>query len=450
MVINSVTVSGIDDYVAQIASLKKRMYSNSYLETVEKSLNFSEASFSRRMNRITADGEDFGDAESYEFYKKDVVGLTDTAGVPLLTTNVFSIAATGIMLFATGTVPNVSQIFKVGDILEITSTGANIGVSKYKAEVVRLAGAATLQLGNYIVTAYDVFAAQALGGVVNAIGDVGIKLFRKKQLPRANSIELIWKPCLGFWDLNQWLPSGAYNMKLTPHPKTVFQRYVIESNRNLTVDTDFKVEISNLLLYIYKGTGEPIKGGSIKLNYEEIRLQMQSLTTTSLNQKTFVINPNAHALTLAYQDNSAGEDTRFSRSKFKIRNEEEKAISRFYLRKGGYELPTPKPDPDLRSGATQFIGQIYAENLFYSMNYYNAGGQETIEKWLDRGLYYHYQFEEGSDDDRVYVSQQFLGLPNNNSFTTNPNILLFDHYYRECVLEVRDGQIYKVMRSAIN
>lgn len=444
MEINSVSVSSVDDYVAQVASLKRRMMSNAYLETVEKAINFSEPSHSVRMNRITSNGVNFENDESFEFFKKDIIGLSDDANVPFLSTMTASyVVATGTLTFAdpgVGDPPDIRQIFRVGDVLEIDVGNNNTILHK-------------ITILSFTNDRVLVGVSQA-GGVntgVVALSLNNIYLTQRKIKPRANSLELVWFPCLGFWNVDQWLPSGSYNMKLTPHPKNIFQRYVIESNRDLSPITDFKVEVENLLLYTMTGTSEPSKDGIVPVHYDEIRLQMQSLTTTSLNQKTFVINPKTHSITLAYQDNQAGESTQFSRSKFKIRNDEEQQISRFYLRKGGYELPTPKPDPNLRDAGKQFIAQIYFENLLYSGQLRNLGGQESIDKYLDRGLYYHYQFEEGTDDDRIYVSQQFDQVQGNlNQFTTNPNVLLFDHYYRSCQLHVKNGMIYKVLRSAIN
>jgi hypothetical protein len=460
--INGICVSEVQDYNAQIASLKNRMLPKSHLDSVQKSLNMSEISLSDRMNKISNDGSS---TNEYEYYRNSIAGLQSSNGRFFRKLNRFAIAATGIITFSDGggganTLPTINEVFQVGDILEIKYSTADGGnPTKIKNfEVTRLIDATSLQVESVTASISLTNGAQDVAPVAN--NDSYVLLTRKVKIPQSNSIELIWRPCLGFWNLNVWLPSGNYKLRLNPNPRSEYMRYCIESLTDLEpanfgedANTKYRVVVEQIQLYVYKGTASPLSEKNIELDYDETRMQSKALTTASLTQNVFVINKSAHSFTVAYQDNLAsGNDTRYSPMKFKIRNDEEQAISRLYIQRGGHELPTPKSDPNINpNNGTQYIAQLYTENLMYSGQFFNQGGQETIDDYIRRGLYYHYKFEDGSGDERLAVSQQFnSALLNNGSFTSNPNVLLFDHYYRKCMIQVKNGRIDKVIASPVN
>lgn len=434
--INDTPVSERNDYVAQVASLKHRFKPKSWRDSVGKTC-YSESRFEDRLNRCSVDGVEVKKSD-YTLFRRNVVGLQDDAGASLLDTNTFEIAVdTGVATFAVGVIPDVRQIFLPGDILELDL--GNTG-SRARYTVTSVPTAATLQL-QFLQTI--VVAAAALN--VN-----NLYLTRRviSESERANDIELIWRPDLGFYMIDKWLPSGVYNFQATPHPSVQFQRYAIESIVNKQVGNtfnDIKLEVVSMLMYVYTGSTESVQSSNMNIVYPECRLQSQNLTTNTLTQKTFVINPNAYAMTLAFQDAAAGEDTTLSRSKFKINGNRERDIIRFYLRRGKQELPSPYPDPSL-VGNQQYIAQLYTENLMYTGNYFERGGQEDIDEYLNNGLYFHYLFDGKNMDERVYISTQFSGA----NFAINPQVLLFDHFMRSLVLEIKDGEIYRAAASATN
>ena len=439
--INDIEVSNLNDYIAQIGSLNKRMYSNSWLKTVSKT-NFSQANLSARINEIVSDGDMIDNNEDkYEFYRRDVVGLQDDAGLTIVTTNTFAIAVdTGVATFATGVVPNVSQIFEAGDVLELSVAG--VGLSNYT--VSNGINATTIQLKRVKTIAVG----------QTDLATNFLRLTRKKRSLQSNDREIIYLPCLGFFNqLDAWLPAGNYNYQLTPHPNLTYMRYAVEALSNLTpvdlagnVAAGFKVEIIDALLYIYKGVGQ--SSSNLDLTFEESRCQSYNVNVGSLVQRTYVVNKTCHALTVAFQASSSGEDIRFSRSKFRAENNDERRLKRLYLRKGNLELPSPYPNIEFEAGnAQQYVSQLYTENLQYKSEMFNPGGQESLQQWLDRGPYYHYRFDPtGMDDERVYVSHQF-----NNDITSNRmQILLFDHFYRKVQLDLKDGIIHTVRVSEVN
>ena len=455
--INGVCVSEIQDYNQQIASLKNRMLSKSHLDSVQKSLNMSEITFNDRLQRITSDG-----VQNTLLNVSSLQPINNANNGKLLnfldltTPNQIQFTAANQLIFTANAgqaIPDLSEYFQIGEYIHL-----NDGAEKVR----KITSFQSTNVTNDTIVVDG--AALTVVGVANLVAQVrkvSMTIHKKDQSSaRSNSLELIWRPCLGFWNYNGWLPAGNYKLRLTPNPRSEYMRYCVESLRDLEpanfgeVDANkFRVVVEQIQLYVYKGQGPAISDKTMELDYDEVRMQSKALTTASLTQNVFVINPTAYAFTLAYQDNLAsGNDIRFSPMKFKIRNNEEQAISRLYIQRGSKELPTPKPDPNIdRDNGIQYINQLYVENLMYTGQYFDQGGQETTEDWINRGLYYHYKFEDGSGDERLAVSQQFnQTLLNNGSFTSNPNILLFDHYYRKCVIQVKNGRIFKVMASQTN
>lgn len=228
----------------------------------------------------------------------------------------------------------------MGDTIVLTS--GNIGVEYQIRTFTGTTGATTKYILPALVAAGTTFKIRKRVSPTNFINTSrGVKTF-----------ELIWKPCLGLFDIDGFLPSmnGLYNLRLTPHPEGVYQKFAIESmgeDKTSGSSNDFIFSIVSIHMYILKGIGTPIVNKSLTLDVKEIRCQSQNLTTSSVHQKTFQVHPRTNALTLAFQKTGAGHTaTQFSAAKFKcgdsdITNADELKLTRFWVRYGGKQLPTP-------------------------------------------------------------------------------------------------------------
>ncbi len=445
--INDVPVSEQNDYVAQCATLYHRMANKSWMDSVGESTMMSEANILDRMDRTNNNGALL--SNSY-LTSHDV--LTNPDPKTIISTATLAIVADGTATFTAVAQPtlDISKVFKLGDIIIYTAgaTRRRAVVTKFVSNLVMVVS------GNVDLTA-----------VAAAIGDLAAGLYLevvrptnkviKSNIRETNDFEFIYRPNTGFWKLNNWFPSGDWQMELTPHPNTTFQKYAIESLINKDVgtgDQQFRVEIVSMFLYTFVGVADKVSP-DMTFSMSECRMQSQNLTTNTLTQKTFIINPNSYAITLGFQQANAGENTAFSRSKFKLEFDRERDISRFYLRRGSRELPTPYPDPLVVSKSLNpaapasnliYLNQLYIENMCYSGNLFQP--QETLDEWLERGLFYHYLFDGKQGDERVYISTQFSG----SQFVNTPQLLLFDHFLRTCKLEMKDGEIYRVIVSSTN
>ena len=87
----------------------------------------------------------------------------------------------------------------------------------------------------------------------------------------------------------------------------------------LAGDVDFCV--NDMKLFVYTLESERFDKGSWFLDIEHTKCQLQHLPVdcTGLVTRNFDVHPMTHKLTMALQDQNAGAETQYSRSKFKIR-----------------------------------------------------------------------------------------------------------------------------------
>jgi hypothetical protein len=429
--LNNVVISEIGDYVPQIASLKQRMYqSDSHLNTYTAQTNFSQAAFCDRQQQVIDTGS--------------VVGCEETTGsldLGFKAPATYALGPTvGQMVFADagGTVPTLTDVFQIGDTVEFEDLNNPLLIQS--GEITSIPSAIAIQLKGSL--------ADPIAQTEIVVTNKNLKRIRKQDSRRVKTFELIWRPCLGFFDIDGYLPSmqGLYNLRLTPHPEGVYQKFAIESiGANKIPNTDFKFNIESIHMYILKGIGPAVVSKSLCFEVNEIRCQSQNLTTNSVHQKTFQVHPNSHALTIAYQESGAGNnDTTLIASKFTAASDNHLKLRRFWLRYGGKQLPTPIPDILFsKLTAQDFIVQRYNESLMYANLSKMMYNPEPLEKWVERGPYYHFcGYSKEMKSDRVYISQQFDEFVGNK-----PNVLLFDHYKKKVNITISNSILQNVSIS---
>ena len=260
-----------------------------------------------------------------------------------------------------------------------------------------------------------------------------------------NEYEVVARPALSFFDIDGFVPSGQsqWCLTLTPQTGTNFSKFAIESqNADKTPDSDYKFEILSMNLYLFKGIGPVMVDKTFAFNMKEIMLQTQNITTSSLTQKTFSVNPKTTELTLAFQRTGAGYvDTRFPATQFTCLSNDELNLIRFYITYNGKQLPVPIPDLE-KTQNKNFMNSRYNETLMYSGGINGKLEYESLQDWLDRGPYYHFSGYSPTllMHDRVYVSHQFSGFNGGQS----PDVLLFNHYIKSVVINIKGGRLVNV------
>jgi hypothetical protein len=344
----------------------------------------------------------------------DITSKTDLGYANAATIEVA--ADTGILTFSAG--PNAGTIWQKGDIIDV------VGEARYT--VMAILTNTTLSVSESKTIA---LAAQA----------TEFTRIRKRPARRVSSFEIIWTPPLSIFKKSHVLPSGKYEILLVPQTTSSVQLRAIESLGLNSKDpnADYTFSVDSMFLHVATVDSQRLDDITYFLDLDETRCQMDSIgNSVGFVQKHFDVSPSTHSLTVAFQDETAGNDTRYSSSKFKIRNEGETTLSRFFIQYAGQSKPEIDSDGQY-TGTTDYTLQRYVENALDSGGYDDIGGIESLEDWRERGMYHHFSFpRDGSDTSKkVAVHCQFTTAQPNGS------VLLFDHYKKLARIVVKGGQI---------
>lgn len=419
--VNNICVSEIQDYVPQVSSLKNRMYkSEEHMQNYLADTNFSQAYLSERIAQSVAS----------DLVLREYRNIPSSGGTVAVTTAgavTFSVAQPDLQV-------NDEIILTSGKTIRIIARASDTSMTSHSL------GTAVTAIGEGVA-----------GWTINKVSSDN-QLYQNNNANRdVRTFECIWRPCLGFYDIDEFIPccQGLFNLRLTPNPNRVYQRAAVENGTGSNIDSGLSTDSDNsyvfsvesMNMYLLKGIGQPVVNKTLSLQMREIRCQSQNITTNSLHQKTFQIHPETQELTLAYQFSGASiVDNSFSASKFKCNGEDELKLRRFWINYGGKQLPSPIPDVELnKTTKIDYFTQRYVESLMYT-NALNS--PEPLRKWFERGVYFHFSgYSSEEKEDRCYVSSQF------DSFTDNsvrPNVLLFDHYIKKVTIYIENSRIQDV------
>ena len=477
MRINDKTVSRIADFMPQVDAIETRLTkSSSWLKSIGESTNWWETVQKIREQEVSSDGT---------LIKNEVAGdqTTVTGRVALGfdatlvgNNNADYTADTGLITFSAGA--NASPLpadvritFPAGSFFRYTG-GTTVATSAGVLMKV-ITGVNGAPAGSPTTIYVEPIVAQDENGAN------GLANFERVVITPANAVpsrrigffETIWTPPLSLFKIAHALPSGRYELVLNPQTGTEYQKRAIESilgqaSKNPTlaggVAQDYQIKVVDMYLYCATVEGPRADDITYLLDLEQTRCQSEKIDTTNFQQKNFDVSPSSYALTVAYQDLRAGNNTAISASKFKSYNnaglglipsalpqdQEELKLNRFFINYAGQNLPAPDADPHFipqtaanPAQGVDYTTQRYGESQIYSGAYFDTGGAETIEEWHDRGAYYYFSWpRDGTDrSTRVNVHQQFDGAD-----VANMRVLLFDHSKQVARVRVQDGRVVSV------
>ena len=453
--INDKPISKIDDFVPQIESLEKRVTkSKAWLDSIGNSTNWWDSSFAVRQAQVTSDGKvnaanvpvtesvttrvNLGyDASDQKAARHSVV-YDETAN-----TLTFALNASVTAL------PDNNVVWAVGDYVQL---GAVIGDASFTGIRLRVAA---------IVSATVLTVESTCGTGLGAADDGQFDFQRVRANNQAarniSQFEITWTPSLSIFKVDHALPSGKYELMLTPQSQGTYQRMCVESLLadkvpRLETETEDanKYSISVDEMYFYAATIEGPRADDLTyyLDLEETRCQSDEIKTNAFQQKNFDVSASTYALTAAYQDLRILNDTRVSPSVFKSFNaaltsgDVELSLQRFFLNYAGQNLPAPDADPEFKASVDRTT-ERYTQSQIYTGVYFADGGAETIETYHDRGSYYYFSIpRDGTDrSTRANVHQQFSA---SNADLGNTRLLLFDHSKQVARIRVASGRVVQV------
>lgn len=449
MRVNGQTVSEIADYIPQISALKRRIQQSEHRSRIlGQTMEFSSGSFYARQSEVCPS---CFRSNANEPANPGYMGAGTTGAV----IGKFERPAAGFanarITFVSGPPDTITVdrcAYKMSDLVHVGQwlTTNNNGGQRFQI----LSIVDTDDGGTMSITVGQIVAAGqaniAAGNLNYANGHI---VLPKESLTRgASEFELIWHPCMGFWQINDFL-CGKFNFELTPQTNALMQQYVIESLLP-TTNADYAFEVVSMILYAYTGYTNKPYTGTLNFSMQECEMQQQNLTTASLTNKTFSVQPNTFALTLAIQTGLAG-DSRYPLTKFKLPLEEELKLVRYYIQYKGIMLPRTIPDPQfIQTTSVNEFSIDYTKHNYYEMLQYSGAFDKTdcedLFTWQQKGPFYHYEWPlQENAGTEVAVSTQFNW--DDAATTINesvPTVLLFSHYLTRLSIRCESGRCKSV------
>ena len=461
--INDKVVSRVADFMPQVDALETRLTkSKSWIDSVGEATNFWSESQALRQAEVSSDGSIVKDEVAIVPAETQAGRFAIGFDAAAVDSNIASyVAATGVITFAVGigavALPaDVRTVFPAGSFFTYL-TGAAAGVRMKVITGVNGAGAGSTTTIVVEPNWNANVAATAGAALTLDFARITVNSIVAPASRRIKEFELIWCPPLSLFKVGHALPGGRYELVLNPQTVTSFQKRAIESmlgsaSKDPTLPggtaQDFKLNVVDFYLYTSCVEGPRADDITYLLDLEQTRCQSEKIDNSNFAQKNFDVSPSTYALTVAYQDLRAGENTALSVSKFKSydgatvpTNVEELKLVRMFINYAGENKPQPDADPDFKSG-TDYTTQRYAETQIYSGAYFDTGGAETIEEYHERGAYYYFSWpRDGTDrSTRVNVHQGFAG----GTDVTNMRCLLFDHSKQVARIRVQNGHVVDV------
>lgn len=449
--INGKEVSQIRAYVSQVGALRHRIINpQTWKDKFLASSNFAKIDFADRQNDVISSGLNLNNIQYRypEAKPADAAAGTVPTFLELITPNQITFqaggAGVGSLLFTpnAGTaIPDLSQYLQIGAPIYYNDGGEVAAI---------ISDFATTNTTNDTIISSEVVLGVGVADLVNQfryeqklIDNVASK---SKQ---SSSFELVFKPPMGSWWKNTWLPSHDMELKLYTHPDGTYQKNAIQSlllDKEHGDNGNFLFNIEDMIMWVaLKDEKHP--DGDYDCIYEDMRCQLTNLTTTSNVDNQFVCDREAHSFTMALQDENVENNTTFSATQFKIRNDEQNSLQRYYISWNGRILPDPYPQIS-KTASEDFLTQRYWESTYYS----GASAHQSVEsqeQWLQAGQYFTHEFGKGRNQtEKVTVSTLFT----DGAFAAGhrPNLLLFDHFTRRFKLIVSNGRVVEVYADKVN
>jgi hypothetical protein len=437
------TVSRITDFMPAVDSLNTRLSkSKGWLDSIGSVTNWWDTKQSVRQQQVSSDGSLTEGAQpvGYTITTQANFNVPQTVGVVTAAYD----AGTGEITFAGAGASNTNLNFVEGDYFVYTDGAVGDGAKNVLCEVLAVNA-------NLTMTVRANLPADIAGNVNQRFSRYQPTVNQASR--RAGTFELVWSPPLSLFNVEHAIPAGRFELILNPQTDTEMQRRAIESALGVPskipgAGGNYILQCVSLYLEVCSVSGPRCDDITYLLDLEQTRCQSEKIQSDAFSQRMFDVSPSTYALTVAYADLRAGNNTGLSASKFRsygVGNNptvpQELRLNRLFVNYGGTSKPSPDADPSFVAG-TDYTVQRYAETMLASGAYYDTGGAETIDEYHQRGAYYYFPFQrDGSDrSTRVTVNN---GFDAGTDFT-NLRCLLFDHSKQVCRVKVSQGRVTDV------
>ena len=397
-------VSSIVSYVPQAAAAKNRLNkTGAWLNTIGKSAYMLDADFAERSKLVST--------------SITTAGSTYIEAGPAAATVAIA-TATGVVTGADGA--NFANVL-VGDTLTVNGKPYTVTALTSATEVT----VAPPPAANVVATTNFTFTRQ---------GEV-------KTVDGKNRVQVIWQPPIGIFDHTKPMGSGDYRFSLNPNSD--YQKSAVEAVADKTIGAgagQFDLTINSVKFYAATIKME-IPSQVDNLYLMECLVQAKTAVANT-NSLQFTVPSSTRALSVFFQSDQAGQNTRFPPSKFTTTGSEEQNMTSLQITYANTTKPNTRWDSALSSTTNQNrLQQRYVDTLRECNLIDNVGGAETLDDFIKRGGIYHYSFTRDASDRSTQVQ---LSTTFNGTGISASKVFLVAYYSRVTEVTTQDGLIVSV------
>jgi hypothetical protein len=440
-----ISVSRIGQYCPQIAGLKKRQeYSTQWRNELGQSIGMYDTRFIERQNYISQDGSSGREFnQSLAYFGGIKAGIHQDEKSELKAGTVELKSAGNYLIVGS---------FRINDLMSFGTAPTN--------QILEIVGI------NTDTTGAQTYSVRGVNGPINTIvaGDMNVATnaiarLRAVEPPtaRVGDFEFMWQPCLSIFDSDKALPVGSYSFILQPENRAFIDKTVVQSAfANKTSGTDYKVDISDIKLYVSTVESSRVDDLDYYIDLKEMDCAVAKIQSASWSQYQFIVNPSLVNVSIAFQDTRMGSDTRIPSTLFKVgtagdvKNFQQNQLSRFNFSYAGIQYPAQDTDQKFNAvtvGVTpgrDYTTQIYLSSMLANGGFYTDSGTESIQNFRDAGMYLSYNVPKDGNDRSTDLVVRVAFDTTIPTDITQMNLLMFQTYRKFCAVKVRGGQVISV------
>jgi hypothetical protein len=422
-------ISTINNYVAQASILKSRFgHTYAWEKSIGRSATFIESDLAKRIGRLAVDTPDRV--------------LSRPEILPLASPN------------------NAAATVEIKDNFSVVGVGTTFDTLLAGKEEIYL----YVEGKEHQVKTVGSATALTLVNPTPAVGATTDAYFVVKTPYDADdkcTLDVLWQPPLGIFSMYDVAsPEGEVlqgDFRLSLNPNSNFKYACLESTKKgLNSDTiksgvgsECNLEILDVKFYMaYKKMYmEPTMTKQIPLS----ELMLLSKALYKNNTYEFAVPSSTTALAVFVQSGTANNNVNLPPSRFKLLNNAQNSLSGFQITYANTSKPSTKWISEYKNGVVEEgktgtygvnrLIQRYRDNLSECNLLHNTAGGESIEDYLDRGLYILYSFEKDKNDLSTQVQ---LSLEFAEDVEAQSNVFIAAVYDRMVEIVYQNGAVVNV------
>lgn len=409
-------VSQIVTGLPQASALKTRLLASAaQQESIGSSAMLSEGEFAKRQQAVCSDAQ--------------LSSLSDDYELRPLTTVVANQRSATVAVAANG-----GAVTGVNTTLAIAAPGDTLVVAGQRFQFTAVASPTQATVS------------PAPSGDINATANAYIVKQRPRVSQGANKFYVIWRPPLGFFDIDGAMPAGDYRLALNPSAdyKSAAIESLLGSDAQPTPATNYDFKINSVSLYL--ATIKTAVPRDFIAPLYEINVQSKPFSgTNSASTLNFTIPSSTKAISVWVQADAAGSNPLIPPSMFKTFAG---TSERPYLNLESIQLTyanLTKPSTRWSSGygaGINLLQQRYHDTYNEAGMLGGAGGVERFEEYLERGPVYHFSWERDVEDasTELQVTANYAG----GGLPAGSSIFVAAWYSRSISISSSGGMVREV------